>query len=135
MKIWFLNYNCKHCFTFKFCLKSTGYFYIYRLKSSNDVSDISNQIVKEKWIRPSKIKKQRVHENCESSVFHDTLIDKCWFDQQLPFMFLDVDLDVTSDDVELNIYPILRILENQRVRNQNEENLMESEKQEVNIFS
>lgn len=50
-------------------------------------------------------------------------------------MHLDVDLDVTADDdVELNIYPILRILENQRIRNQNEENLMESEKQEVNIF-
>lgn len=90
-------------------------------------------MLKEKWIRPSKIKKQNVHENCEASVFHDTLIDKCWSDQQLPLMHLDVDLDVTTDDdIELNIYPILRILENQRVRNQNEENLMESEKHEVN---
>lgn len=92
-------------------------------------------MIKEKWIRPSKIKKQKVNENCESSVFHDTLFDKCWSDQQLSLMHLDVDLYVTSDDdVELNIYPILRIIENQRVRNQNEENLMESEKQEVNIF-
>lgn len=88
---------------------------------------------KEKWIRPSKINKQKVQNNCELSVFNDTVIDKCWSDQQLPLMYLGVDLDVTSDDdVKLNIYPILRILENQRQRNQNEENLMESEKQEVN---
>lgn len=47
-------------------------------------------------------------------------------------MNLDVDLDVTSnDDVELNLYPILRILENQRVRNQKDENFQESDKQEV----
>jgi len=54
-------------------------------------------------------------------------------------MYLDVDLNIISDDdVELNLYPIMRILENQRVRNQNDENLLEAEKQEViscNLFS
>lgn len=50
----------------------------------------------------------------------------------MPLMYLDVDLDILSDDgVELNLYPILRILENQRLRNQNDENILESEKQEV----
>jgi len=60
------------------------------------------------------------------------LINKCWPDQQLPLMHLDVDLDILSDDgVELNLYPILRILENQRLRDQNDENILEAEKQEV----
>lgn len=60
------------------------------------------------------------------------MINKCWPDQQFPLMYLDVNLDIVSDDnVELNLYPIMRILENQRVRNQNDENLLESEKQEV----
>lgn len=58
------------------------------------------------------------------------LIDKCWPDQHLPLMCLDVDLNVVSDDIELNLYPILRILENQRVRNQNE-NFSDLDKQEV----
>lgn len=58
------------------------------------------------------------------------LIDKCWPDQQLPLMCLDVDLNVVSDDIELNLYPILRILENQRARNQNE-HFSDLDKQEV----
>lgn len=58
------------------------------------------------------------------------LIDKCWPDQHLPLMCLDVDLNVVSDDIELNLYPILRILENQRIRNQNE-NFSDLDKQEV----
>jgi len=87
---------------------------------------------KEKWLRPGKSIKQKVLSNCDSSVFIDMLINKCWPDQQLPLMHLDVDLDVLSDDsVELNLYPILRILENQRLRNQNDENILESDKQEV----
>ncbi|XP_022161286.1 lisH domain and HEAT repeat-containing protein KIAA1468-like isoform X1 [Myzus persicae] len=101
------------------------------LKSTKDLSDITPNISKEKWLRPDKSKKQKVLRNCESSVFQDMLINKCWPDQQLPLMYLDVDLDVLSDDgVELNLYPILRILENQRLRNQNDENILESEKQE-----
>lgn len=60
------------------------------------------------------------------------LVDKCWPDQQLPLLYLNVDLNViTGDDVELNLYPILRILENQRMYNQNNENIVEFEKQEV----
>jgi len=87
---------------------------------------------KEKWLRPGKSNKQKALKYCESSVFHDMLINKCWPDQQLPLMYLDVDLDILSDDgVELNLYPILRILENQRLRNQNDQNILESEKQEV----
>jgi len=87
---------------------------------------------KEKWLRPGKSIKQKVLSICESSVFNDMLINKCWPDQQFPLIHLDVDLDVLSDDgVELNLYPILRILENQRLRNQNVENILESEKQEV----
>jgi len=87
---------------------------------------------KEKWLRPSKSNKQNVLRYCESSVFHDMLINKCWPDQKLPLMYLDVDLDILADDgVELNLYPILRILENQRLRNQNDQNILESEKQEV----
>lgn len=87
---------------------------------------------KEKWLRPDKRNKQKVLKNSESSVFCDMLINKCWPDQQLPLMHLDVDLDILSDDgVELNLYPILRILENQRLRNQNDENILEAEKQEV----
>lgn len=85
---------------------------------------------REKWLRPSKINKQ--NKNHESSIFHDTLINKCWPDRQLPLMSLDVSLEIIADDdVELNLYPLLRLLENQRVRNQNDENLLESEKQEV----
>lgn len=109
-----------------------SYSYFIRLKSTKDLSDITPNISKEKWLRPDKSKKQKVLRNCESSVFQDMLINKCWPDQQLPLMYLDVDLDVLSDDgVELNLYPILRILENQRLRNQNDENILESEKQEV----
>lgn len=59
------------------------------------------------------------------------LVDKCWSDQQLPLLHLDVDLNVISDDVELNLYPLLRIIENQRIYNQNNENIVEYEKQEV----
>lgn len=46
-------------------------------------------------------------------------------------MCLDVSLEVITDDVELNLYPLLRLLENQRLRNQNDESLLDSEKQEV----
>lgn len=87
---------------------------------------------KEKWLRPNKRNKQKVLKNIESSVFCDMLINKCWPDQQLPLMHFDVDLDILSEDgVELNLYPILQILENQRLRNQNDENILEAEKQEV----
>lgn len=101
------------------------HFNFYRCKSSEEVS-------KEKWLRPVKYNSQNVDENCKSSVFCDMLIDKCWPDRQLPLMKLNVDLNVISsdDDVELNLYPILRILENQRIYNQNE-NIVEFEKQEV----
>lgn len=60
------------------------------------------------------------------------LIDKCWPDQQSSLMYLDVDLDcISDDDIKFNLYPILRILENQRVRYQNDDNFVEFEKQEV----
>lgn len=88
--------------------------------------------IKEKWLRPTKINKQNNYTDFQSSVFHEMLIEKCWPDQQLPLIDLDVDLNTLSDDnVELNLYPILRILENQKLRNQNDDNLQESEKQEV----
>lgn len=62
-------------------------------------------------------------------------MDKCWPDQQLPFVNFNVDLDVISDDnIEFNLNPLLQVLENQRVRNQNDETLIESDKQEVIIF-
>lgn len=103
-----------------------------RSKLSDEVCNTNPEITKEKWLRPGKCNKQEVHRHCESSVFQNMLIDKCWPDQQLPLLYLDVDLDIISDDgVELNLYPILRILENQRVRIQSDENLLESEKQEV----
>lgn len=95
---------------------------------------MNHEISKEKWLRPIKNNKQKVLRNNESSIFHDTLINKCWPDQQLPIINLNVDLNIISDgDVEFNLYPILRILENQRVRNYNDESLLESEKQEVII--
>lgn len=93
---------------------------------------MNHEISKEKWLRPIKNNEQKVLRSNELSIFHDTLINKCWPDQQLPLINLDTDLNIISDDdVELNLYPILRILENQRVRNNNDENLLESEKQEV----
>jgi len=102
---------------------NTSCSYFNRLKSTKELSDVTPKLCKEKWLRPGKSNKQKVLRNCESSVFHDMLINKCWSDQQLPFMYLDVDLDVISDDgVELNLYPILRILENQRLRHQNDQN-------------
>lgn len=86
---------------------------------------------KEKWLRPG-INKNKIHRDNKSSAFLNMLKDKCWPDQQYPLMHLDVDLDIISDDgVELNLYPILQILENQRIRNQNDENFQESDKQEV----
>lgn len=95
------------------------------------MSNITPNVPKEKWLRFAKISKQNISVDCESSTFHDMLIEKCWPDQQLPLIDLGADLNMISDDeVELNLYPILRVLENQRVRNQNDENI-ESEKQEV----
>lgn len=99
---------------------------------SKEIFSTNIEISKEKWLRPSKCIKQEVHRQCELSSFQNMLIDKCWSDQQLSLMHLDVDLNIISEDgVELNLYPILRILENQRVHNENDENLLESEKQEV----
>lgn len=94
--------------------------------------NVNSKLHKEKWLRLYKTEKLKIHSNSELSTFHNTLIDKCWPEQQLPFMDFDVELNIISDDnIELNLYPIMRILENQRVRNQNDENLLESEKQEV----
>lgn len=97
------------------------------------VSDRKNlEISKEIWLRPSKANEHKIHSNCELTAFHDMLISKCWPDQQSSLMYMGVDLGVISDDdVKLNLYPIIRILENQRVRYQNDENLIEYEKQEV----
>lgn len=106
-----------------------------RLKSSKEEMTFKNpEVLKEKWFRLGK-NRQKIDRNSESSVFHDVLFDKCWPDQHLPFMHFNIDLDVISDDnIEFNLYPLLQILENQRVRNQNDETVIESDKQEVILF-
>lgn len=108
-----------------------GFSNFNRLKSSKEEIQYTNtEISKEKWLRPGK-NKPKVFTDSESSTFLDMLIDKCWSDQQLPLMSLDVDLNIMTDDgIELNLYPILRILENQRVRNQSE-HFSDLDKQEV----
>lgn len=137
MEISLLNYKCNNIVYFVLIVLNTNKKINSKLKFyspdlSEKICNTNPEISKEKWLRPGKCNKQEIHRQCESSVFQDMLIDKCWSDQQLPLMHLDVDLDIISDDgVELNLYPILRILENQRIHNENDENFLESEKQEV----
>ncbi|XP_050427813.1 RAB11-binding protein RELCH homolog isoform X2 [Adelges cooleyi] len=102
------------------------------LKNTSQKTNIINDTPKEKWLRPCQMNVTHDYVTINlPPVFNDMLMEKCWPDQQLTLLNLDVEINVNlHDHVELNLYPLLRVLENQRIRNQNIDNSSETDKQE-----
>ncbi|XP_050533582.1 RAB11-binding protein RELCH-like isoform X2 [Daktulosphaira vitifoliae] len=102
------------------------------LLKTNKISDNLSSIPKEKWLRIGKLPTKENSAKCELLTFYNTLIEKCWPDQQSVLLDLDVVLNTVMDtNIELNLYPLIKLLENQKICHyQNDDTSIDINKQE-----